>query len=104
MRGQALSDKNCLNILRGKDPWRRGRPSKDGGDQRVGIPRRETRAWRGKERAVDAAKAGTRREDKTVGDPRYGTGAGRGAGTRAGKKAGIRAGMEWGDERGEDSE
>lgn len=76
MRGQSLFDKNYLNVLRGKNSKKRGKPSIKSGNKRAEIPQQKTKAWQNKERTADVAGAGTQQDNKISGDLRQKTRAG----------------------------
>ena len=76
---QDSSDKDYLNVLRGKDPRRKAGPNIGSNDRQARNPRRET-----------AAGAGTRSDNKITEDPERE----RKLGTRVGIRVGIGAGKE----------
>ena len=117
-RGRGFSDKDYLNVLRGKDLRRRDGPSiLESGNKKTKILWQETRAWQGEKKAADLAGVGIRQdgkvaedlrwetradiqqENKTVGDPKRETKVGIGVGIRAV----IGMVTEQGNKTGEDS-
>lgn len=64
MQSQGLSNKNCLNILKGEDPRKKGRPSIGSGNRRAEIPQQKTRVWQSKKRVANVVGADKQRDNK----------------------------------------